>query len=186
MFQSNSQINCNFAMIKFKLFCGLTSLTLLALGFTGCATGDVNPSKARAHTGYVDFRAESSGPLNWQVSRQIQGTQNFTVIYSELSPPAGGVLRLAFAPGNYRLQITFLNRVVAEPGSIEVEVVDGRITPVQVTLTPAGTASVQQKEMRIGMKAGGFGGRKTTVSSNESVSYQVTAVTAAPLPYQPK
>jgi len=84
------------------------------------------------------------------------------------------------------LQVTFLNRVVSEPGLVEVEVVDGKITPVQVTLAPAGTTAVQQKEMRIGMKAGGFGGRKTTVTSNESVSYQVSAVTAAPLPYQPK
>jgi hypothetical protein len=173
-------------MKKTKLIRSLISSALFGLCIAGCATGDVNPSKAGAHTGYVDFRADDSEPLNWQVSRQDGNTQNFTVIYSELSPPADGILRLAFAPGNYHLQVTFLNRVVAEPGSVEVEVVDGKITPVQVTLTPAGTASVQQKEMRIGMKAGGFGGRKTTVTSDESVSYQVTAVTAAPLPYQPK
>jgi hypothetical protein len=173
-------------MKKFKLASGLGSFALLVLCIAGCATGDVNPSKARTHTGYVDFRADSSEPLNWQVSRRDAGDQNFTVIYSELSPPAGGILRLAFTPGNYHLQVTFLNRVVTEPGLVEVEVVDGKITPVQVTLTPAGTASVQQKEMRIGMKAGGFGGRKTTVTSDESVSYQVTAATAAPLPYQPK
>ena len=173
-------------MNKLKLVCIWTSLTLLALGFTGCATGDVNPSKASAHTGYVDFSAESSGPLNWQVSRQVQDTQNFTVIYSELSPPADGILRLAFAPGNYRLQITFLNRVVTEPGLIEVEVVDGKITPVQVTLTPAGTASVQRKEQRVGMKAGGFAGRKTTAINDDSTTYQISAVAAAPLPYQPK
>src|SRR5450432_2057429 len=89
----------------------------LFIGFAaGCATGDINPATARAHTGYVDFRADDSEPLNWQVSRQEAGTQNFKVIYSELSPPAAGILRLAFAPGNYHLQVTFLNRIVAEPG----------------------------------------------------------------------
>ena len=173
-------------MKKSKLVCSLVSSTLLVLCIAGCATGDVNPSKARAHTGYVDFRADFSEPLNWQVSRQDEGAQNFTVVYSELSPPAGGILRLAFAPGNYHLQVTFLNRVVTEPGSVEVEVVDGKITPVQITLTPAGTASVQRKEQRVGMKVGGFAGRKTKLIDDESVTYQISAVAAAPLPYQPK
>ncbi len=173
-------------MITFKPVDALVSFALLVLCVTGCATGDVNPSKARANTGYVDFRADASEPLSWQVSRQDAGAQNFTAIYSELSPPAGGILRLAFPPGNYHLQVTFLNRVVTEPGLVEVEVVDGKITPVQVTLISNGTSTVQRKEQRVGMKAGGFAGRKTTLINDESVTYQISAVAASPLPYQPK
>lgn len=173
-------------MKKIKSIRGLVLFALLALCITGCATGNVNPSKARANTGYVDFRADASEPLDWQVSRQDEGVQNFKVIYSELSPPADGILRLAFAPGNYHLQVTFLNRVVTEPGLVDVEVVDGKVTPVQVTLIPAGASSVQRKEQRVGMKAGGFAGRKTKVIDDESVTYQISTVAAAPLPYQPK
>ncbi len=69
---------------------------------------------------------------------------------------------------------------------VDVVVVDGKFTPVQVTLIPAGTSSVQRKEQRVGMKAGGFGGRKTKVIDDDSVTYQISVVAAAPLPYQAK
>ena len=62
-----------------------------------CAGGSVNPSIARANTGYINLRARSSEPLSWQVARLDDKTKNFTVLYSELSPPPDGILRLAFA-----------------------------------------------------------------------------------------
>jgi hypothetical protein len=173
-------------MKQFKLISVLISYVLLASCAAGCVVGNVNPSKAGANTGYVDFRADQSEALCWQVAMHDDRTQNFKVIYSELSPPSGGFLRLAFAPGHYQLQIIFLNRVVGGPGLIEVEVVDGKITPVQVNLVPAGTSSVQRTEQREGMKAGGFAGRKTKLINDESVTYQVSVVATAPLPYQPK
>jgi hypothetical protein len=173
-------------MKQVPLICCRFLFALLLLGISGCATSSVNPQKAHANTGYVDFRADPSASLSWQVARLDDQTKNFTIIYSELSSPPDGILRLAFAPGRYQFQITFLNRVVTEPGLVEVTVVDGKITPVQVTLVPNGTASVQQKEQRVGMKVGGFAGRKTKYSSDESDTYQVSATAAAPLPYQPK
>ena len=46
-------------------------LTLAAIGLSvqGCATKNVNPPKARANTGYVDFHAGPSAGLSWEVSR---------------------------------------------------------------------------------------------------------------------
>ena len=173
-------------MKQFKSIPILFSLALLVGFAAGCATGNVNPPKARASTGYVDFRADSSGALSWQVAQYDDRTQNFKVIFSELSPPPDGILRLAFAPGQYQLQVTFLNRVVSEPGFVEVEVVDGKVTPVHVTLISVGTTSVQRKEQRVGTTVKGYSGRTTKVTNNESVMFRVAAVAAAPLPYQPK
>ena len=86
----------------------------------------------------------------------------------------------------FRSQVTFLNRVVSEPGLVEVEVVDGKVTPVHVTLISVGTTSVQRKEQRVGTTVKGYSGRTTKVTNNESVMFRVAAVAAAPLPYQPK
>jgi hypothetical protein len=152
----------------------------------GCAGGNVNPSTPRANTGYVDFRAESSEPLSWQVARMDDQTNNFTVIYSELSPPPDGILRLAFTPGHYQFQITFLNRVVTGPGSVEVTVIDGKITPVQVTLVPSGTTPVQRQEHSVGRTIKGYSARKNESINDESVTYQISALASAPLPYRPR
>ena len=46
-------------------------LMLAAAGLfvVGCASPNVNPPQARVNTGYVDFYADSSEELNWQVRR---------------------------------------------------------------------------------------------------------------------
>ena len=88
---------------------------LLALSVPGCATRSANPSQARANTGYMDFHADSPDELGWDVARFDDAAQSFKSVFSELEPPAGGVLRLAFPPGHYRVRVTFLNRVVSEP-----------------------------------------------------------------------
>ena len=161
-------------------------LLLPALWLAGCASQNVNPTHARARTGYVDFRNESAGELIWQVARIEPGTQNFTILFSELQPPADGSLRLAFAPGRYELQVTFLNRVISRPAQFSVEVEDGQITPVEVALVPDGSALVQFKEKRIGTTVKGYAGRKTQTTANDTVQFRVTAMPGAPVPYQPK
>ena len=117
-------------------------IALLAMWVAGCAAPNVNPPQARANTGYVDFHADQAAQLCWEVARFDDRTKGFKSVFSELEPPPGGLLRLAFAPGHHRLRVAFLNRVIAEPVEIEVEVQDARITPVRVTLTAAGTALV--------------------------------------------
>jgi hypothetical protein len=103
-------------MKQFKLIYVLISYVLLAWCAAGYATGNVNPSKAGTNTGYVDFHAGQPAALCWRIAKHDDRTQNFKVIYSELSPPSGGFLRLAFALGQYQLQFAFLNRFMGEPG----------------------------------------------------------------------
>jgi hypothetical protein len=161
-------------------------LLLFALWTSGCATPNVNPPQARANTGYVDFHADPAGELYWQIERFDDGTQSFKKVFSELESPKGGFLRLAFAPGNHRLRVTILNRVIAEPAEVEVGVQDGTVTPVRVTLTEAGTASVVTKSDNYGGTARGRIGRRTKIGSDETIMYGISAVAEAPVAYQLK
>jgi hypothetical protein len=163
-------------------------LMLAAAGLfvAGCAGPNVNPSQARANTGYVDFYADSSGELSWEVARFDDHTQGFRSVFSKLEPPPGRALRLAFPPGHYRMRVMFMNRVVRQPGLVELEVKDGLITPVHVALIPDGTTQVETKETRIGGTFKGRYGRGTKFGSDESTMYRVSAEADAPMPYQVK
>ena len=125
----------------------LAALAAVSLFAIGCASPNVNPPRARAKTGYVDFYADSSGELSWQVARFDDHTQGFRSVFSEFEPPSGRVLRVAFPPGHYRMLVTFMNCVVREPGLVELEVKDGMITPVRVQLTDAGETTVDRKSV---------------------------------------
>jgi len=164
----------------------LLSLLLLALWAPGCATQNVNLPQARANTGYVDFHGDPSGELSWEVARYDDHAQSFKVFFSQLDPLPDKVLRLAFAPGHYRLRVTFLNRIVTQPAEIEVEVQDGKITPVRVALTSAGVALVETRETSRGGTAKGRYGRRTKIGSDETVMYGISAVADPPVPYQVK
>jgi len=168
-----------------RLLC-LCFLLLAPWLLSGCATPDVNPSQARAHTGYVDFHADAANELYWQVERYDDRAQSFKTIYSELDPPAGGFLRLAFAPGHHRLRVTFLNHVITKPTEVEVEVQDGKVTPVRVALTAVGTAQVETREVNYGGTAKGRYGRRTRIGSDETIRYDLSATTSPPISYQPK
>jgi hypothetical protein len=157
---------------------------VLALWVSGCATPDVNPPSARANTGYVDFHADPAEELCWQIERFDDGAQRFKTAFSELNPPVVGVLRLAFAPGHHRLRVTFMNRVIVQPAEIEVEVQDGKIIPVRVTLSAAGATQVATREVSRGGTAKGRYGQRTRYGSDSSVSYRLSAVAETPLAYQ--
>ena len=164
----------------------LLTFAAAALLISGCASPNVNPLHPRANTGYVDFHADSSPDLAWEVACFDEGTQAFQKVFSDLTPPAGGVLRLAFAPGHHRLRITFINRVISSPAEIEVEVQDGKITPVRVTLTESGTAQVDRKTQNVGSSVLGRYGMRTKIVSGKTPMYVVAAVADAPVAYQPK
>jgi hypothetical protein len=163
----------------------LLSLAALAL-LSGCATGDVNPSKAHSNTGYVDFHADPSDDLFWEISRYDPQAQNFHRVYSELEAPPSDVLRLAFRPGQYRFRVTFLNQFVNNPAEVEVQVQDGRITPVRVTLSAGSTTTVQTKETTTGGTVYGRAGRRTKITSSEAREYDLSAAADSPVSYQPK
>jgi hypothetical protein len=164
----------------------LLLLAAAGLFITGCATPNVNPPQARAKTGYVDFYADSSGELSWDVARFDDRTQDFRSVFSDFEPPPGRVLRLAFPPGHYRLRVTFMNRAVREPGLVELEIKDGLITPVHVALIPDGTTQVETKNTRVGGTFKGRYGRGTKFGSDESTLYRVSAEAKPALPYQVK
>jgi len=164
----------------------LLTLALLAAGIPGCSTPNVNPPHARANTGYVDFYADAPEELNWDVARFDDQTQSFKSVFSELEPVPNGVLRLAFAPGHHRLRVTFLNRVIDRPAEVEVEVLDGKITPVRLTLTAGGTVNVDTKKESSGPTAKGSFGRRTKFGTDESVMYSLSATAEPPVAYQLK
>jgi hypothetical protein len=165
---------------------GLPMLVATVLLVAGCASTNVNPSRAHAHTGYVDFHADGLDELSWQVERFDEHKQTFRRIFSELDPPAEPALRLAFPPGRYRFKVRFLNRVVSEPGVIDVEVKNGMITPVRVELIAAGESSVQTKRTNPGGTAYGRFGRRTRIRYNEAAMYRVSAEAQPSVPYQTK
>jgi len=159
----------------------------LAGGFlVGCASPNVNPAIPKANTGYVDFFTDSAEDLYWEVRQLNTATSQFEPVFSRLKRIEGGILRLAFAPGRYSLQLTFLNRFIARPAEVEVEVQDGKITPVRVTLTEAGVTSVQMKETSRGGTVYGRPGRRTKFSSNEAAMCDISALAAPPVAYQVK
>jgi hypothetical protein len=162
-----------------KLFLALALLGLLA---GGCASPNVNPASARPHTGYVDFYADDADNLWWDVT---DVKQNKKVFY-EFGPVKEPILRLAFKPGTYQLRVTFLNHAILVPGVADVEVRDGLVTPVTVTLVPAGTVLVETKTTAAGGTYYGRYGRRTKISSNEAVNYEVSAEPQPPIPFQPK
>jgi hypothetical protein len=168
------------------LFRLLPVLVAAALFITGCASPNVNPPQPRAHTGYVDIHADSTNELCWEVARFDEPKAAFQLVISEFKPPQAGILRLAFVPGRHRLRISFLNLVVVKPAEVEVEVEDGKITPVRVTLAEAGMTLVQTTETSVGGTAYGRYGRRTKVGSEEAIMFQVSALAEPPIPYQVK
>ena len=160
-------------------------LAALAILAAGCASPNVNPPEPRSNTGYVDFRADAPGEFYWDVSQLEEGSQNSKSIYSECNPPEGGVLRLAFRPGLHRLRITILNRVVVTPAEIAVDVQDGKITPVRITLADVGAVSIQTRGFGTGHTLKN-NRRQIEYGSSDSRQYELSAQAEPPRAYQPK
>jgi len=164
------------SFIRYLLAAG----ALLVAG--GCASPNVNPANARPDMGYVDFYATDAGDLYWDVTDLKQNKK----VYYEFDPLKESILRLAFKPGHYELQVNFLNHVIAAPGTAEVDVREGMITPVIVTLLPAGQALYRTKRTAAGSTYYGTYGRRTSIHDNPATSYEVALEPQPPLPYQRK
>ena len=156
------------------IFLLAVSSTLLA---GGCASSNVNPAVARHDTGYADFYVSDTNNLYWDVTDMTSEKK----VFSEFSPLRDSILRLAFKPGKYQFQVTFQNRVIAAPGTAEVDVRDGMVTPVMVTLQPIGATVVRSRSSYYGRL-----GRTSKVNQTETVNYKIAAEPQPPLPYQPK
>ena len=162
------------------------ALTLLMNLATGCATSQVGARSVRPGVGYVDFQSDSTDDLAWQVSRFNGDKQAWQPVFSDLNPPANGVLRLVCAPGPYEFQVTFLNRVILQPVIVPVEVVDGLTTPVSIALNPTGTMTVDQKQaLRLGSTVKGTQGQRSKYNGDQSTAYQLEATVQAPITFHP-
>jgi len=162
----------------------LVLICLLALASwlgAGCSSTNVNPAAARTHTGYVDLYPDSDRELYWEVQELDRSSNNYKEAFSEMNPAKDGFLRLAFQPGHYQLRITFLNLAVVEPALVEVDVEDGRVTPVLVGLVQAGVSTVRSKQTSMGGTMRGGYGRRTKLIDSQTGIYRVTA---APQPQQ--
>jgi len=159
-----------------KSFIALVFIILAA----GCASSNTNPAHARTNTGYVDFYAVNADNLSWDITDTTLNRK----VFSEFDPVREPILRLAFKPGRYQLSVTFINHVISLPGAMEVEVRDGMITPVPVTLVDVGAAQVITRQA--GRSYFGRYGKHAKISDNQSVSYEVITDPQPPLLYQPK
>jgi hypothetical protein len=180
--QAHSQGSRKFLGRIFALcLLSLTTLTMIP----GCKTGAVNPAQAKANTGYVDFSAPGQGDLYWQVRQYDEKAGAFKTVFSRLKPLDGPILRLATPPGHQRFQITFLNRVVENPATVDVEVLNGMITPVRVELIEVGSTKLERREARLGYTVRRFepGAR---VTSSEASAYDVLAKPQPSVPYRKK
>jgi hypothetical protein len=157
----------------------ISALAVAVIGF-GCASPNVNPRAAKTNAGYVDIYTPDAQDLAYYVAH-AQGTNQFKRMFAELDPVPSGILRLSFAPGTHSLRITIMNRVISMPATIQVEVENGKITPVHLTLTKGGTTSVQTQE-----QVGSRYGRRVKYGSYESEMYNLTAANEPPVAYQVK
>lgn len=151
-----------------------------------CASPNVDPPQLKPKTGYIDLYSPTDAELCWDVSESHGAKGDFRTVFSEVKPVEGDVLRLAFAPGPHRLRITFLNRVVKQPAEISCDVRRGEIIPIAVSLTAAGQTTVLSKQTTLGGTQAGRGGRRTKINSDETVSYEISAVAGAAIPFQSK
>ncbi len=157
----------------------------LCLIEVGCTSPNVNPPAPRASTGYVDFYTDSELGLSWEIKRAPESGGEMRKVFSEFNPVEGTVLRLAAAPGRYRFQVWFINRVTDGPQTVLVEVANGKVTPVHVSLVPVGVASVEntQYEYRPTAKATR---RVSRTGAEDNQTFRIGAVAEMPQAYQPK
>jgi hypothetical protein len=155
---------------------------VMILAAAGCASPNVNPPVARPGMGYVDFYCVDADGLYWDITDAKTGKR----VFYDFNPFNEPILRVAFAPGHYQLNINVLNHVVNKTATVDVDVHEGKITPVTVSLWPAGTENVQTVTTIVGGTYFGRYGRNTHISSTESTSYDILAEARPQLPYQVK
>jgi hypothetical protein len=102
-------------------------------------------------------------------------------LYSEFKPRTG-IVRLALSPGAYELTITILNTTISGPAIVQVQVVDGQLTPVQVRLSEEGTTRLERAHTQVP----GRYTRRTKITAEETQTFRIDANVLPPMPYCPK
>jgi len=166
--------------MKSLIFFFLSAVIMLAAA--GCASLNVNPPSAQAGMGYVDFYCDDAEGLYWDIT----DTKTNKKVFYDFNPFNETILRVALKPGDYQLNVNVLNHAINKTATADVEVREGRITPVTVTMWPAGSENVQTINTFVGGTYFGRYGRSTHISTAESTTYDILAEPRPQLPYQPK
>jgi hypothetical protein len=166
----------------------ISSIGLLLLAgvvLPGCSTSNPNPATPHANTGYIDFYTDSNLELSWEVKRFETESAELKTVFSQFEPVQGSILRIAAAPGRQRYQVWIANRVTEGPEFVDVRVENAKVTPVHVTLTTAGTTSVDRKVYGLRPSAKGYGRGTKIVMQGEDV-FRIGTAAEVPRNYQTK
>jgi hypothetical protein len=157
-------------------WCLITSLLLATIG---CKSTDINPGSCRPGRGYADLFTEPKEDVWWQVDvfdTQEQGYKEFT---AQFETPQFSIFRVEARPGKHKARIELVNRIVESPVELEVDIREGMITPIRVTMTPAGTSEVRVREDRARWQ-------RSRVRQYGEQMWKLSAKTEPPIPYAPK
>jgi hypothetical protein len=154
------------AIVAWPKRLALIAVTLLLLA--GCTTSHRNPASPRANTGYVDFYTDMDLDLYWQIKEMDKALGKFKIVFREFKSVDGNILRLPTTPGSHEFQVWVMNCVTDGPKPIQVQVEDGKVTPVHIALQPLGAISVDRKEYGFRGSTKGYGrGTKIITDENE-------------------
>jgi hypothetical protein len=156
-------------------------LPVLLLGLAcGCATSDVDPSGARVGRGYVDLYTVPRTEAWWKVDVFDPGRQSYKEFTAQFKAPGEGVFRIEARPGRHKARISFVNQAIEAPAEVEVEVREGMITPVRVTLSQGDSTYVRV----VGDRARDI--HRNKVTDYQQQRWQISAVAQPFIPYTAK
>ena len=104
--------------------------------------------------------------LSWDVYR-VDANGKTKKAFPQYKPFPGNVLRMPAKPGEQRYRVGIFNRVTEGPEETTVNVEDGKVTPVKVTLVKSGTVTTQDKSYSFRGSAKGYA-RGTKFSREEN------------------
>jgi hypothetical protein len=164
----------------------LFSFGAILLLASACASRNVNPPTPKAHTGYVDIYSQPGMGISWDILYAKPGSDHFKRAYSDVKPVEGGVLRIALPPGRHLLRINVLNHVITDPTDVELEVADGKVTPVRVNFDKGKSLSMPFTDPSSGGSIYRRQGRGSKISLYEASEYAISATAGTLEPYKPK
>ena len=165
---------------------GLRGISLLGvlLLFGGCGTPSRNPSSPRTNTGYVDFYTDMDLDLYWQIKETDPATGKLKIVFREFKSVDGNILRLPSTPGSHQFQVWVMNCITDGPKTVQVQVEDGKVTPVRIVLQPLGAVSIDRKEYGFRGSTKGYG-RGTKIITDENEVYRIVPTARSGEPYRP-
>ncbi len=109
----------------------------------------VTSPNARTNMAYIDFYTDSNMQLSWGVRCTANQSAKARTLFHDLSPVEGNVLRLQVPPGTYWFEVWFNNLTITGPGCFQVQLVNGMVTPVHISLVPVGTVYVYDNRREV-------------------------------------